>query len=143
MQKRLSIFERKILGRTCGPICEGGQWRKMYNRELEELYNEPSIVKVIKFSRLRWADHVVRMDEKSYVKRYCGQTLEVTEDVADRNQDGLAGWRKTQGKWDVEIGGRMPRMQDAGDICLRRQRTTQGCRADGDDNDDYDETKRI
>jgi hypothetical protein len=38
------------------------------------------------------------------LKRCCGQTLEVTEDVADRNQDGLMGWRKTQGNWVVEIG---------------------------------------
>jgi hypothetical protein len=40
-------------------MCEGGQWQKRYNRELEELYNEPNIVNVIKSSRLRWAGHVV------------------------------------------------------------------------------------
>ena len=38
-----------------------------------------------------------------YLKRYYAQTLEV-KDVADRNQDGLTGWRKTQGSWAVEIG---------------------------------------
>jgi len=65
-----------------------------------------------------------------------GQTLEVTEDVAYQNQDGLTGWRKTQGNWVVEIGGRVPGIEDAGDICLRRPRSTQGCRADDDDNDD-------
>jgi hypothetical protein len=32
------------------------------------------------------------------------QTLEVNEDVADLNQSGLTGWRKTQGSWAVEIG---------------------------------------
>jgi hypothetical protein len=40
---------------------EGGQWRKRYNKELEELYNEPNTV--IKSNRVRWAGHVVRMDE--------------------------------------------------------------------------------
>jgi len=69
----------------------------------------------------------------NYLKRCCGQILELTEDVADRNQDGLTGWRKTQGDWDVEIGGRMPRIEDAGDICLKKSRPTQGCRADDDD----------
>jgi hypothetical protein len=68
------------------------------------------------------------------LKRYYGQALEVTEDVADRYQDELTGWRKTQGNWVVEIGGRMPRIEDAGDICLRRPRPTQDCRADNDDN---------
>jgi len=72
----------------------------------------------------------------NYLRRYCGHTLEVTEDVADRNQDGLTGWRKTQGNWVVEIGGRMPRIEDVGDICLRSPRPTQGCRADDDDDDE-------
>jgi len=45
----------------------------------------------------------------------------------------LTGWRKIQGNWVVEIGGRMPRIEDAGNICLRRPRPTQGCRADDDD----------
>ena len=70
-----------------------------------------------------------------YLKRYCGQTLEIKEDVADRNQDGLTGWRKTQGNWFVETGGRTPRIEVAGDICLSRLRPTRGCRADDDDDD--------
>jgi len=52
----------------------------------------------------------------NYLKRYYGQTVELNEDVADRSQDGLSGWRKTQGNWVVEIGGRLPRIEDAGDI---------------------------
>jgi len=56
--------------------------------------------------------------------------MEVTEDVANRNQDGLRGWRKTQGNW-VVVGRRMPRIEDAGNICFRRPRPTQGCRAGG------------
>jgi hypothetical protein len=71
-----------------------------------------------------------------YLKRYCGQTLEVTKDVVNRNQEGLTGCRKTQGNWVVEIGWTMPRIEDAGDISLRRPRPTQGCTADDDDDDD-------
>jgi hypothetical protein len=58
--------------------------------------------------------------------------------VADRNQDGLTRWRKTQGNWVVEISGRMSRIEDAGDNGLRprpRPRPTQGCTTDDDDDD--------
>jgi hypothetical protein len=58
-ERKLSIFKRKILHRIYGPICEIGQWRKRYNRELEELYNEPHTVNIIKSSRLQWVCHVV------------------------------------------------------------------------------------
>jgi len=41
----------------------------------------------------------------NYLNRY-GQTPEVNENMADRNQHGMTGWRKKQGSWVVEIGGR-------------------------------------
>jgi len=71
----------------------------------------------------------------NYLRRYCGQTLDVNEDVAERNEDGLTGWRKTQGNCIIKIGGAMPRREVAGDIYLWRSRPTQGCRADDDDYD--------
>jgi hypothetical protein len=36
-------------------------------------------------------------------KKHYAQTLEVNEDVDDRNQDGLTGWTKTQRSWAIEI----------------------------------------
>jgi len=60
----------------------------------------------------------------NYLKRYCGQTLEVNEDVDERNQDGLTGLRKTQGNLVEETGGGMPRTQVAGDIRLKRPKPT-------------------
>jgi hypothetical protein len=50
--------------------------------------------------------------------------LEVNEDVADRNQNGLMEYRKTQGNWVVEIGWRLPRIEVTGDIFLRKPRST-------------------
>jgi len=50
--------------------------------------------------------------------------------MADRNQDGLTGVEEER---VVEIGGRMPSIEVAGDICLRRKTPTQGCRAHDDD----------
>jgi len=58
--------------------------------------------------------------------------LEVTDDVADWNQDGLTRWRKAQGNWVVEIGWWLLRKEDGGDICFRRSRPNQSCRADDD-----------
>jgi hypothetical protein len=40
-----------------------GGWRKMHNEELHGLYSSPSIVRVIKARRMRWAGHVARMGE--------------------------------------------------------------------------------
>jgi hypothetical protein len=40
-----------------------GGWRKLHNEELHDLYSLPSIVRVIKTRRMRWAGHVVRMAE--------------------------------------------------------------------------------
>jgi hypothetical protein len=43
---------------------ETGGWRKMHNEELHNLYSSPSIIRVVKSRRMRWAGHVARMGEK-------------------------------------------------------------------------------
>jgi hypothetical protein len=46
-----------------------GGWRKPHNEELHNLYSSPSIIRIIKSRRLRWAGHVARMGEKRSVYR--------------------------------------------------------------------------
>jgi hypothetical protein len=41
-----------------------GEWRKLHNEELHDLYSSPSIIRVVKSRRIRWAGHIARMSEK-------------------------------------------------------------------------------
>ena len=55
----LVVFERKILRRIYGLICEGVTWRSRYNEELYRLYDEADLVTTVRITRLRWAGHIV------------------------------------------------------------------------------------
>jgi hypothetical protein len=41
-----------------------GEWRKLHNEELHDLYSSPSIIRIVKKRRMRWAGHVARMGRK-------------------------------------------------------------------------------
>jgi len=59
----LRVFENRVLRRIFGPKRDEvtGEWRKLHNEELNDLYCSPNIVRVIKTRRMRWAEHVARM----------------------------------------------------------------------------------
>jgi hypothetical protein len=61
----LNIFVLCIINQIFGPKRDEvtGGWRKLHNEELHGLYSSPSIVRVIKARRMRWAGHVARMGE--------------------------------------------------------------------------------
>jgi hypothetical protein len=62
-EHRLGVFENRVLRRIFGPEREEvtGEWRKLHNEELHDLYSPPSIIRIIKSRRMRWAGHVARM----------------------------------------------------------------------------------
>ena len=64
-EHRLRVFENRVLRRIFGPKRGGvtGEWRKLHNEELNDLYSSPNIVHVIKSRRMRWAGHVARVGE--------------------------------------------------------------------------------
>jgi len=65
-ERRLRVFENRVLSRIFGPKRDEvtGEWRKLHNEELNDLYCSPNNVRVIKLRRMRWAEHVARMGER-------------------------------------------------------------------------------
>jgi hypothetical protein len=65
------VFENRVLRRLFGPKRDEvtGEWRKLHNEELNDLYSLPNIVRVVKSRRLRWEGHVARMGEGRGVHR--------------------------------------------------------------------------
>jgi hypothetical protein len=59
------VFENRVLRRISGPRRDEmtGEWRKLHNEELHNLYSSPNIIRMIKSRRMRWAGHVARMGE--------------------------------------------------------------------------------
>jgi hypothetical protein len=54
------MFENRVLRRIFG-LKRDGEWRKLHNEEPHDLYSLPSIIRIIKSRRMRWAGHVARM----------------------------------------------------------------------------------
>jgi hypothetical protein len=60
------VFENRVLRRIFGPKRDEimGEWRKLHNEDLHDLYSSPSIMKIIKSRRMRWTGHLTRMRER-------------------------------------------------------------------------------
>ena len=70
-ERRLRVFENRVLRSVFGPKRDEvtGEWIKLHNEELSDLYSLPNIVRVVKSRRMRRAGHVARMGEGRGVHR--------------------------------------------------------------------------
>jgi hypothetical protein len=65
-EHRLRVFENRVLRGIFGPKRDEvtGEWRKLHNEELRDLYSSPHISRIIRSKGMRWAGHVARMGKK-------------------------------------------------------------------------------
>ena len=70
-ERKQRVFENMVLRRIFGPRRDEvtGEWRRLHNKELNDLYCSPNIVRVIKSRRMRWVGHVAHMGEERGVYR--------------------------------------------------------------------------
>jgi hypothetical protein len=70
-ERRLRVFENRVLREIFGPKRDEvtGEWVKLHNEELHNVYFPPIAVRVIKFRRMRWASQVTRMGKGRDVYR--------------------------------------------------------------------------
>jgi hypothetical protein len=54
-ERELGVFENRVLRRIFGPKRDGvtGEWRKLHNEELHDLYSSPRIIRIMKARRIR------------------------------------------------------------------------------------------
>ena len=73
-ERRLRVFENRGLRRIFGSKRDEvtGEWRKLHNEKLNDLYCSLNIFRVIKSRRMRWAGHVARLGEERLIQSFGG-----------------------------------------------------------------------
>ena len=94
-ERRLRVFENRVLRRVFGPKRDEvtGEWRKMHNEELNDLYSLSNIVRVVKWRRMRWAGHVALMGGEPEGKRPLGRPKRKWEDNIKMDLQEVGGVR--------------------------------------------------
>jgi hypothetical protein len=108
-EHRLRKFEKRVLRRIFGPKRNevSGGWRKLHNEELHNLYSSPSIIRMIKSRRMRWARHVARMEKRTACRILVGKP------------EGNGALGRQRHRWVDNVNLDLRGRNRTGSICLR------------------------
>jgi len=104
-ERKLRVFKNMVLRRIFGPRRDEvtGEWRRLQNEELNDLYCSPNIVRVIKSRRMRWAGHVARMgEERRCIGVWWGKRME-GDHWGDLGIDWWIILGRISRRWDLGI----------------------------------------
>ena len=104
-RKEAEVFENRVLRKIFGPTRDEvtGEWRRLHNEELNDLYSSHNIVRVMKSRKIRWAGHVARMDlERGCIGSWWGNRREGVH-WGDLDLDGRIILERISRKWNVCI----------------------------------------
>jgi len=106
-ERRLRVFENRVLRRVFGHKRNEvtGEWRKLHNEELRDLYSLPNIVRVVKSRRMSLAGHVARMGEGRGVHKILVGKPEGKRPMGRPRVDGRIILRWIFGKWEWRLNG--------------------------------------
>jgi hypothetical protein len=102
---RLRVFENRVLRRIFGPKGDEvtGEWRKLHNEVLNDLYSSPNVIQVVKLRRMSWVGHVACMGDRRGSGFWWGNLRE--RDYLDGTDvDGRIILRWILRMWDGEAG---------------------------------------
>jgi hypothetical protein len=90
-EHKLRVFENRVLRGIFGPNRDEvmGDWRKLHNEELHNLYSSPHKIRMIKSRRMRWAGHVARMGRRGMHTGYWWESQKERDHYED---EVVGGW---------------------------------------------------
>jgi hypothetical protein len=104
-ERRLRVSENRVLRRIFRSKRDGvtGEWTKLHNKELNDLYCSPSFVRVIKSRRMRWSGHLARMGDRGGVYKGLVGELREKDNLGEPGVNGRIILRWIFRKWEVVL----------------------------------------